>query len=133
MRQRTGLANRRVLLQREVMTSDSEGFSAEAWTTVRTIWAHIAPLGAAELFAAGQTEESVTHTVTVRYAGDLNPRMRIVYGTRIFFVHNVIDEDEAHEWVTLLCKETVTNPTFIAKTGGVAFQKPALAAAGHTP
>jgi SPP1 family predicted phage head-tail adaptor len=107
MRQRTGLANRRALLQSVVETADSEGFVAEAWSTVRSIWAHIAPLGAAEMFQAGQTQEDVTHTVTVRYARDLNPKMRLLYGTRVFFIHNVLDEDEAHEWVTMLCKEIV--------------------------
>ena len=115
------------------MTSDSEGFSSETWTTVRTIWAHLAPLQGTELFQAGQNQEDISHVVTIRYAGDLNPQMRLLYGNRIFFVHNVLDMDDAHEWVTLLCKETIIGANFIAKIAGVIFQKPALSGSGHSP
>ena len=130
---RAGLLNRRVLLQRQTMTTDAEGFSPETWTTVRPIWAQIQPNGGSEVFLAGTTQENITHTITVRFAADLDPLMRFLYGVRVFFIHNILDIDEDHKEATCLCEEFVTGPVFIAKTAPLTLKVPALAGAGHTP
>jgi head-tail adaptor len=56
----------------------------------------------------------VTHSVTVRFAPQLaNPKdvaaMRILFGTRIFDIHDSINEDERNRMVTLMAEEGLNN------------------------
>jgi SPP1 family predicted phage head-tail adaptor len=105
---RAGSLNRRVALQQVVMTSDTEGVSSEAWSLVSNVWANINPAGGTEQMQAGQTEEKITHRVTIRWRSDLNTRQRFVYGTRVFLIHSMLDQEEAHREVDCLCEEIIT-------------------------
>ena len=97
------------------MTADSEGFVAENWVTLGPTWAHIMPIGGTERFVAAQTEENITHQVTIRWRGDMTePKIRFVYTastgaiSRVFLVHNVLDQDEGRRELDCLCEEIVT-------------------------
>lgn len=105
---RAGALNRRVALQKVVMTSDAEGVSGETWSLVSNVWANINPAGGTEQMQAGQMEEKITHRVTIRYRSDLSTRQRFVYGTRTFLIHSMLDQDEAHREIDCLCEEIVT-------------------------
>lgn len=106
---RAGKLNRRIAIQGVTSTSDSTtGQVTDAWVTSTTIWAHIDPLNALEVASAGQTEEHITHRVTIRYRADISPQMRFLYGTRVFNVHRILDPDEAHRELICECEEVVT-------------------------
>ncbi|SRR5712692_935748 len=97
------------------MTSDSEGVSTEAWTDVDLIWVHIAPLSAQEIFQAAQTEEKITHDVTMRWRADVSAKMRFLFQPRsqdpqrVFLIHTLLDLDEAHRELDSRCEEIVTS------------------------
>ena len=112
---RAGDLNRRLKLQRVLMTADTEGVSAEAWGDVATIWAHINPASGIEVSQAAQTEEKITHTVTCRWRPDMTPKQRFLYihppgaPARIFLIHTMLDADEGRREITAMCEEIVTS------------------------
>lgn len=109
-----GMLNRRVRLQQVTMTSDSEGVSGENWSDLDVVWAHISPIGGLERIQAAQTEEKITHTVTIRWRKDVTSQMRFLYqemagaAVRLFFIKNMLDPDEAHRELNCMCEEFVT-------------------------
>lgn len=111
---RAGTLNRRVRLQQVTMTSDSEGVSGENWTDLDVVWAHISPIGGLERIQAAQTEEKITHQVTIRWRKDVTGHMRFLYtetagaSTRLFYIKNMLDPDEAHREIDCMCEEIVT-------------------------
>lgn len=109
---RAGELNRLLKLQKVAMSSDSEGMAVETWTTVASVYALIAPIGATEAAVAAQTEERITHMITIRYRMDIGPRMRFLYptslGQRVFFIHSLLDLNEAHQELDCRCEEIVT-------------------------
>lgn len=107
-----GALNRRLRLQKVTMTTDSEGMSIEAWSDVASLWAGINPMSATEVAQAAQTEERVTHHIMIRYRTDISPRMRFLYvtpqGTRVFFIHSLVQPDENHREMDCQAEEIVT-------------------------
>lgn len=67
----------------------------------------ISPMTAQQLMAAGQTEEKITHQITIRYRTNLTPRMRLRYGNRLFEIKNILDPLEEHRELDILCEEIV--------------------------
>jgi len=111
---RAGLLNRLVHLQQISSIVDSDGFTSETWTDLATVWAQINPIGATERFEAAQTQEKITHQVTIRWRGDVTPKMRFLYvfpGTtqRIFLIHSILDPNEDHTEYNCLCEEYVVS------------------------
>jgi len=111
---RAGSLNRRLHLQRPAEASDAEGFVTENWADLDVVWAHINPMGAREVFQAGQPEERITHQVTIRWRRDVTTKMRFLYRDtpsatdRIFLIHSMLDQDEGHRQLDCLCEEIVT-------------------------
>jgi len=73
------------------------------------------PIGGTEKFVSAQTEENITHQVTIRWRGDITePKARFIYtpspgaASRVFLVHNILDQDEGHCELDCLCEEIVT-------------------------
>ena len=58
-------------------TASSLGGYAENWAEVATVFARVEPLRAASVFGAGQTLESVTHSVTLRHRTGVLAGMRL--------------------------------------------------------
>jgi SPP1 family predicted phage head-tail adaptor len=69
----------------------------------------VAPMSGRELLAAEAVQSSLTHSVSIRYFAGLKPSMRIKYGDRLFDIQSVIDEDERHRTMTLLCVEGLSD------------------------
>ena len=59
-----GALRHRLELQRETITTDSNGDQDKEWTTFDTVWAAIAPLSAREFVASGQSESEVMARIT---------------------------------------------------------------------
>lgn len=104
-----GKLRHRVTLQELVKTDDGYGGIVETWQDVATVWAAIEPLRGNERYTAQQVQSELTHKVTIRYRAGIKPQMRILYGNRVFDIEAVIDVDERHRWLELLCSEVVAN------------------------
>lgn len=112
-----GQLRKRVVLQRRVPSTDSEGSSKESWTAIQPIWAQVSPAGAIERQQAAQAEVQATHQVTIRWRPDVarvawtsstssGHDMRLLLdGGRVLDIQTVSDPDERHQQLNLLCLE----------------------------
>jgi len=101
-----GEMRQRVALQTRTVTR-VEGIPEESWTTVATVWAAVADLSGKEYFQAASMQSEVTTRIKIRYRKGITPSMRVLYGDRVFNILSVIDKDERHRVIELLCKEVV--------------------------
>lgn len=103
----TGKLRHRATIQQLVSTDDGAGGSIETWQNVATVWAAIEPLRGNERYTAQQVQSTLTHKVTIRYREGIKPQMRLTYKGRIFDIESVIDIEERHRWLELLCSEVI--------------------------
>jgi SPP1 family predicted phage head-tail adaptor len=103
------LLRKRITIQIRSTTKDSYGQPLTEWSDIATVWGEVAPMSGRELLAAEAVQSSLTHSVSIRYFAGLKPSMRIKYGDRLFDIQSVIDEDERHRTMTLLCVEGLSD------------------------
>ena len=60
------------------------------------------------MFGAGQTLESVTHSITLRHRDDVSAGMRFRRGARILGIVTVHDPDETGRYLACLAREETT-------------------------
>lgn len=77
------------------------------WTETAKVWASVNPISGRELFAAEQSQSEVTHRVRCRYRSGVTPLMRIVFHDRVFRILSVIDFEERHETLQIMCREVL--------------------------
>jgi SPP1 family predicted phage head-tail adaptor len=101
-----GRLNKKISIESNAAARDSHGQDVESWSPHLTdIWASIDPVRGREFFAARQFNAEVTHKVTIRYRTGISPQMRVEYQGRYFRIEAVIDPNERHEALELMCVE----------------------------
>lgn len=93
--------NKRVIIQNPVQVSDSQGGYTETFPDVATISASIEPVKAWERYQAGQMQTPVTHKLVCRYRDDITTASRLKFGTRVFWVREVINENENNRFLII--------------------------------
>jgi SPP1 family predicted phage head-tail adaptor len=101
-----GELQQRVSLHSKTITK-AEGIPQENWTTVATVWAAIADLSGKEYIQAASIQSEVTTRIKIRFRTGITPAMRVLYGTRVFAILSVIDKDERHREIELMCREVI--------------------------
>ena len=106
-----GKMRHRITFQRFSGALDDFGDPLQAdaanWTDVATMWAAIDPISGREFYAAEQSQSEVSHKIRCRYRTVLDTAMRITYGKRRFKIISLIDWEERHESLLLMCKEVL--------------------------
>jgi SPP1 family predicted phage head-tail adaptor len=107
-----GKLRHKVAIQKLVAGSPDQKASGEpdtTWTThLASIWASVEPLTGRELFAAQEHHSEVEVRVRVRYREGITAKMRVVFDSRNYDIVAVIDREERHRELELLCKQGVT-------------------------
>ncbi len=98
----------RITIQQKSITKDSEGIPSETWPDFATAWAAIEPLQGREFFSAQAVNAQVTTRIRIRYLAGICPTMRVSYGTHIYDIQVVIDVEERHRELQLMCQEVVS-------------------------
>lgn len=91
-------------------TVDEYGEPVLSEIPVMTLWASIEPIAELQLrevLAATQTQQEITHRITIRHLDGLDARNRIVFGSRTFEILSVASVDERNHKMQLLCKERI--------------------------
>lgn len=104
---RSGLLRHRVKLQKKIQGHDSLSGVTENWEDWKTVWASIDPVRGDEYWAAKQFAVEVTHKVTIRYQDGVTPALRILSGSREFYITAVLNPDERNERLVLMCMEVL--------------------------
>jgi SPP1 family predicted phage head-tail adaptor len=105
-----GKLRRRIALQEFTKTIDEGGIVSEAWTDVAgssSVPASLEPLKGREYFQAAAVSEENTIPITIRYRAGITAAMRVLYGTRILNIRSVVDIEERHIKLILMCEEVV--------------------------
>lgn len=104
-----GRLRHQVAIQARTRTSDGQGGATDTWATVTagTVWAAIEPASGAEVFAAHQLQQRVTHKVTLRYRDEVTTANRLLYGTRVLNIRSVLNPEERQRYLVLLVEEGV--------------------------
>lgn len=97
-------------VQSQTTAPGAIGQVQQTWTTVLTVNGGINMLLMREVFGAEQLTSQVSDLWTIRYAAGIAPGMRIVFGTRIFRIQAVHDEQKRGVLLHLLCLE-LNNPS----------------------
>lgn len=100
-----GDLNKRITLQQVTRTPDGMGGFNIVVTDVATVWAAIWPVSANDQIQANATTMVITTKIRIRYRSVMKSAWRIKYGNRYFAIISIIDQNERHEWLDLLCKE----------------------------
>ncbi|EOO28619.1 hypothetical protein IIU_05737 [Bacillus cereus VD133] len=103
--------NKRITFQKKVegYHTDEEGNPIEKWEDVVTVWAAVKPLRGREFWQAASVNAENTIRVEIRYRKGITNNMRILYGNRLLDMNSVIDVEEKHRDMHLMCKEVLDN------------------------
>jgi SPP1 family predicted phage head-tail adaptor len=105
---RAGQLRQTITLQTLTPTGDNAGgVASETPVDFATLYAHVEPLSGRELVQAHQVNDELTHRIVMRYYPGVASNMRVKYGTRFFLIESIIDVDERHRGLILMCKELV--------------------------
>jgi SPP1 family predicted phage head-tail adaptor len=97
-------------IQKRNMGQNSYGETIQDWVDVMTVRVNVAPLYGREFFDKESVNSELTHKITMRYVRNIvTPDMRILYDGRTFSISSIIDYQEQHRELQMVCKELVSN------------------------
>lgn len=102
-----GQLNKRIVIERPKGIQDDYGQMIVSWMPIHAVWAAVEPLQGREYWAAASTQAERTLRVRIRYLPGIDSALRVVCAGRVFAITAVIDPQEAHRELQLLCKENV--------------------------
>jgi len=108
MKKKVKIGDRRelVTIQHRTVTKNSFGEEEESWADYLKVHAFVEPLGGRDFLAAQQAQVEVSTRVNIRYYGCINGKdWRVKWGERIYWIKFVIDPEERHVELDLMCME----------------------------
>lgn len=104
---RAGRLRHLVTIQQTTETRGADGSVIDTWGTYCTGWADIRPKSSTEDYLAQGLSGSVVHEIRMRYKSGVVPKMRVLYGSRVFQIVGVINWEEKGAEMLLNCYEVV--------------------------
>lgn len=101
---RAGQLRTRVEIQQPVRIGSGTGGRTE-WVTFAPAWAAVKPIRSTDRTDDGHFQTVRLARVTIRYREGVKSKMRVVIGSRVLEIVSVIDVDERHRQLDLLCEE----------------------------
>ena len=86
---RAGKLDRRIVIERAVISRDAFNAPVETWVPVATVWAQQRPNRGAERFAAQEVAGSAVMSFHLRYRKDITVKDRIRYQDRLWNITDV--------------------------------------------
>ena len=101
-----GDLNKRIDLIATTKVGDGMGGITETDITVASsIPAAIWPTSAKDITAMNSKTMIISHRVRIRYRSVLRSSWRLKFGNRYFAIVSIIDPNEKHQWLDLMCNE----------------------------
>ena len=102
-----GDLNKRIDLIATTKVGDGMGGITETDITVASsIPAAIWPTSAKDITAMNTTTMVISHRVRIRYRSVLRSSWRLKFGGRYFAIVSIIDTNEEHKFLDLMCRES---------------------------
>lgn len=89
-----GKLDRRIRLERAVVTTNDFGEEVQSWIHLAEVWASRRRASARETLAAAEVSAEVTDVFEIRYAAawsDINPKDRLIFEDRVYDIA-MVDE-----------------------------------------
>ncbi len=102
---RVGSLRNLVIIEEYVETVSSYGGTVKTWSEYGRAWAAINALRGDEKYISAEKQATSTHQMTIRFLDGVNPKMRVVFGTRIFEIVSVINPGEWDKRMNLIVTE----------------------------
>lgn len=97
-----------VTVQQAATTSDVGPGKTVAWTTLAAdLFAAVIPAGGAERLQVDGIRSYVSYRVTLRHRDDIEPKMRLIWGSRVLQIQTVVDPDGRRRTLELDCVEAL--------------------------
>lgn len=100
-----GALRTELALEEAALQPDGMGGHGETWSETGLVFARVEPVRVASLFGAGQSLETVTHRITMRYREGLRSGMRLKRRDRHFVIETVHDPDETGRYLVCMTRE----------------------------
>ena len=104
---RAGSIRHRVTFQKLTETQDPMGGIVEGWTDHATVWAEVQYLTGREYWQAQQANSEAEGRVRIRHRDDIEPTMRVVYGTKHLHILSPFTYDSKNREMHILFKEAL--------------------------
>ncbi len=107
-----GKLNKRIKISQLVTGSppaDDMGVPNKSWEELDTVWCAIEPLSGREFWAQQQIQSEITVRIRIRYRSDISVGMKGEYSGKTYTFKNIIDYQENHRELWLMCSEGVIN------------------------
>ena len=101
---KAGELRTRVVIEEPVRVGSGTGGRVD-WRTVAPAWADIRPIRSTDRNQEGHFQTVKLARVTIRYRPGIKSKMRVKLGARVLEIVSVIDVDERHRQLDLLCEE----------------------------
>lgn len=111
VKMRIGDMKTRARVQKPTETRDAEGGVTRTWATFRKVWCKVIGKGGDEFLHESQMNTKTVHKVFTRWTNGITTGHRLVIrdkqtGTdRVLNISSVVDINEEHVWLVLLCNE----------------------------
>jgi SPP1 family predicted phage head-tail adaptor len=93
------------VIQQVTEGQDATGAVTESWDTFATVWSSLEPIAGREYFEAKQTMADTTHRIRIRYLSGVVPKMRVLFGSRIYNITEIINYMERNVELHLMATE----------------------------
>lgn len=102
---RVGTLNKLITIEQPQEQRDAAGGVTMTWGELTRAWAGINSVSGTEKYISAERHSEATHQITMRYIAEVTPKMRVVYGSRVFVIISVIDPGERNKTLQLVVKE----------------------------
>lgn len=86
-----GRLDRRIDIERPVVTIDTFGAESTTWEVFARVWAEAQPLRTAERYQSAQIREAKAYTFRIRYLSGLETTMRIRYRNELYRITGIAE------------------------------------------
>ncbi len=107
-----GTLNKRIKISQLVTGSpatDEFGAPNTSWEELDTVWAAVEPISGREFWAQQQVQSEITVKIRIRFRDDVVVGMKAEYNNKTYTIKYIIDYQESHKELWLMCSEGVIN------------------------
>ena len=106
---RAGALRHRVTFQHKVFIQDPYGGQVQEWQNHATVWAEVgySRVGSREFWDAQKANSEAQGAVRIRHREDINPDMRMVYGSKVLEILVPFTYDTKNREMHILFKEAL--------------------------
>lgn len=108
---RSGHMRHYVTIQQQSVVRAADGSETITWIELDKVYAWLRPSGGRESFIAQQDWSTVGYMISIRFRTDVTPKMRVLFGSRIFRIEAVVDPTGRREALDLRCIELLDTVT----------------------